>query len=77
VRYSDGKRRISNISEITGLESGIITMQELYKYEQTGVTADGGIQGEFSPTGITPTFADQFKKAGISLEMGLAGMRWR
>ncbi len=77
VRYSDGKRRISNISEITGLESGIITMQELFKFEQTGVGKDGTIEGGIVPTGITPTFADRFKKAGVTVEMGLAGMRWR
>jgi pilus assembly protein CpaF len=77
VRYSDGKRRISNVSEITGLESGIITMQELYRFEQTGVGKDGAIEGELVPTGITPTFAEKFKKAGINVEMGLAGMRWR
>jgi pilus assembly protein CpaF len=77
VRYSDGKRRVSNISEITGLESGIVTMQELYRFEQTGVTEDGAILGELQPTGITPTFADKFKKAGISIEMGLSGVRFR
>jgi pilus assembly protein CpaF len=77
VRYSDGKRRVSMVSEITGLESGIITMQDLYRFEQTGVGKEGAIEGELMPTGITPTFADKFKKAGINIEMGLAGMRWR
>jgi pilus assembly protein CpaF len=77
VRYSDGKRRVSNISEITGLESGIITMQELYRFEQTGVGPEGAIEGQLVPTGITPTFAEKFKKAGVNLEMGLAGMRWK
>jgi pilus assembly protein CpaF len=77
VRYSDGKRRVSQVSGITGMESGIVTMQDLYKFEQTGVGKDGEIIGEMVPTGITPTFADQFRKAGVELEMGLAGMRWR
>jgi pilus assembly protein CpaF len=77
VRYSDGKRRVSQVSEITGMESGIVTMQDLYRFEQTGVGKDGEIIGEAVPTGITPTFADQFKKAGISIELGLAGMRVR
>jgi len=77
VRYSDGKRRVSNVSEITGLESGVVTMQELYRFEQRGITEDGGIVGELVPTGITPTFADRFRKAGIELEMGLAGLRFR
>jgi pilus assembly protein CpaF len=77
VRYSDGKRRVSNITEITGMESGIVTMQELYRFEQTGVTEDGAILGELQPTGITPTFAEKFKQAGVALEMGLAGVRFR
>jgi pilus assembly protein CpaF len=76
VRFSDGKRRISNISEITGLESGIVTMQELYRFEQSGVGADGMIEGAIVPTGITPTFAEKFKKAGINLELGMPGMQW-
>jgi pilus assembly protein CpaF len=77
VRYSDGKRRVSNVSEITGMESGIITMQELYRFEQTGVGKDGAIEGGLAPTGITPTFAEKFKKAGVNVEMGLGGLRWR
>ena len=77
ARFSDGRRRVSSVSEMTGLESGIVTMQELYRFEQTGVSAKGEIQGELIPTGITPTFADRFRKAGVEIEMGLAGMRWR
>jgi pilus assembly protein CpaF len=77
VRHSDGKRRVSHVTEITGMESGIITMQELYRFEQTGVAEGGAILGELVPTGITPTFAERFRKAGINIEMGLAGMRVR
>jgi len=77
VRYSDGKRRVANVSEITGMESGIVTMAELYRFEQSGVGKDGEIEGAIVPTGITPTFAEKFRKAGINLEMGLAGTRWR
>ncbi len=77
VRYSDGKRRVSMISEITGMESGIVTMQDLFRFEQTGVTKDGVIEGDLAPTGITPTFTEKFRKAGVEVETGLAGMRWR
>ncbi len=77
VRHSDGRRRISNVSEITGLESGTVTMQELYRFEQEEVDRSGAIRGELLPTGITPTFAERFKKAGINLEAGLAAARWR
>jgi hypothetical protein len=52
-------------------------MQELYRFEQESVTEDGAIHGELQPTGIMPTFAEKFKKAGVTIEMGLAGMRWR
>jgi len=76
VRFSDGKRRIASVAEITGLESGTVTMQELYRFEQSGVADDGTIQGEIVPTGIVPTFAEKFRRAGINLEMGLAGVRW-
>ncbi|HET6615644.1 MAG TPA: CpaF family protein [Dehalococcoidia bacterium] len=76
VRFSDGRRRVSGVAEITGLESGIVTMQDLYRYEQTGVGKDGSIEGEMVATGITPTFAERFRKAGIELEMGMPGVRW-
>jgi pilus assembly protein CpaF len=76
VRYSDGKRRISCISEITGLESGIVTMQELFRFEQSGVGRDGAINGELLPTGMMPTFADKFRRDGIDMDFGIAGMRW-
>ncbi len=77
ARYSDGRRRVSSVSEITGLESGIVTMQELYRFEQTGVSSTGSIEGDLLPTGITPTFAERFKRAGVDLEMGLPDGRWR
>jgi pilus assembly protein CpaF len=76
VRSSDGRRRVSNVSEITGLESGVVTMQEIYRFEQTEIRPDGSIQGELVPTGITPTFADRFRKAGIAIDTGLPAARW-
>jgi pilus assembly protein CpaF len=75
VRFSDGHRRIVNVSEVTGLESGTVTMQDLYRFDQKGVTADGTIMGEFVATGITPTFADKFRSAGFNIEMGVPGVR--
>jgi len=77
ARFSDGRRRVTNVSEITGLESGIVTMQELYRFDQTGVTESGAIEGELVATGITPTFTEKFKRAGISLDLGIPSARWR
>jgi pilus assembly protein CpaF len=77
ARHGDGKRRVIAIAEITGVESGIITLADLYRFEQTGVGRDGAVEGELLPTGIMPTFAERFQKAGVELRMGLAATRWR
>jgi pilus assembly protein CpaF len=77
VRFSDGKRRISNVSEITGLEGDTVTMQELFRFEQRGITTDGSVLGQLVPTGIVPTFAERFRNAGVNLEMGIAMPRWK
>jgi pilus assembly protein CpaF len=76
VRFADGKRRVSNVSEVTGIESDIITMQDLFRFDQNGVGADGSIMGQIVPTGIMPTFAERFRRAGVDLEMGIAAPRW-
>ena len=65
ARFSDGQRRVTVVSEITGMESQIITMQDLYRFEQLGVGEDGRILGALEATGIVPTFADRFARSGI------------
>ena len=67
VRLTDGKRKISSIQEITGMEGEIITMQEIFKYTQTGVGADGTVQGYFSATGVRPRFLDKLHSFGIDI----------
>jgi pilus assembly protein CpaF len=71
ARFSDGQRRVIVVSEITGMESQIITMQDLYRFEQEGVGDDGRILGSLEPTGIVPTFADRFAKSGIPFKWGI------
>ncbi len=66
-RMSDGKRKLTSIQEITGMEGDIITMQEIYTFEQTGVAADGTVQGYFRATGIRPKFAERLRVFGIPL----------
>lgn len=70
TRFSDGRRRVSNVAEITGMESDIVTMQDLFRFEQTGADSQGHVQGELRPTGIRPTFADRFEKSGIDFDWG-------
>jgi pilus assembly protein CpaF len=64
-RGTDGKRRVASISEITGTEGSAITMQEIFKFEQTGVDEDGKIQGEFRPTGVRPRALERIARFGI------------
>ena len=77
TRYSDGRRRVSTIAEITGMESDIVTMQDLFRFEQTGLDSQGHTQGELVSTGIRPTFADMFEKAGVDFDWAsLAAGSW-
>jgi pilus assembly protein CpaF len=66
-RLSDGKRRITSIAEITGLESDIIQMQEIYKYVRTGTAPDGSVEGHFQATGIRPRFLNDLAAQGINI----------
>jgi pilus assembly protein CpaF len=66
-RLSDGKRKVTSISEITGMESDIITMQEIFTFKKKGVRSTGEVLGDFMPTGVRPKFAEQLIVAGIPL----------
>jgi pilus assembly protein CpaF len=67
ARLSDGTRRVTSISEITGMEGETITMQEVFVYERTGINAQGEVLGRFRPTGIRPRFAERLKACGLQL----------
>ncbi len=67
ARLSDGTRRLTSISEITGMEGETITMQEIFQYERTGIDAQGQVIGRFRPTGIRPRFAERLKSCGLQL----------
>ena len=71
ARLSDGRRRLVSLSEIIGMEGDIITMQEIFRYRQTGLSADGIVLGKFEATGIRPRFLDQVMSHGISLSSEL------
>ena len=64
-RQSDGKRKVTSIAEITGLEGDIIQMQEIFKYVRTGTAPDGSVQGHFVATGVRPRFLGQLANQGI------------
>lgn len=66
-RLTDGTRRISSISEITGMEGDTTAMQEIFKFEQTGVDSTGKVIGHFRASGIRPRFAERLKQYGMQL----------
>jgi pilus assembly protein CpaF len=66
-RLQDGSRRMTSITEIVGMEGGIISMQEIFKYEVHGTGAGGKIIGNFTPTGMRSHYSDRFKQWGYDL----------
>lgn len=66
-RLSDGRRKITSIQEITGMEGDVVTMQEIFAFQQTGVDASGNVSGHFQATGVRPKFADKLLTHGIAL----------
>ena len=70
-RLADGRRKLLSLSELTGMEGEVVTMQDIFRYRQTGVAADGQIQGRFEATGIRPRFLDHVETHGITLSSDL------
>src|SRR3989475_3285450 len=66
-RFNDGTRRITHLSEITGMEEDIVSMQDVFVFEKQGVSADGRVLGSFTATGIRPKFAERLKASGINV----------
>jgi pilus assembly protein CpaF len=71
VRLSDGSRRLASFQEVTGMEGDTITMQEIFKFTQTGLDEHGKVTGHFGATGIRPRYADRIKSFGIDLDSAL------
>ena len=66
-RQSDGKRKVTSIAEVTGLEGDIIQMQEIYKFVRTGTGSDGVVEGHFAATGVRPRFLSHLVNLGITV----------
>ncbi len=70
-RMSDGTRKLTHVSEIAGMEGQVVTMQDIFRFEQTGVDGEGRVKGVFKSTGIRPKFAEKFESLGITLSQGM------
>jgi len=75
-RLPGGRRKVVNVSEITGMEGEQIQMHDLFTYEQTGVDVDGHATGRFLATGIRPKSADRIENRGIRLPSDLFMRRY-
>ena len=71
ARLSDGRRKLISLSELTGMEGEVVTMQEIFRYRQTGMSPEGQVIGKFEATGIRPRFLDQVMAHGVTLSADL------
>ncbi len=69
-RFSDGRRRIVSVAEITGMERDVIQMQEIFRYVRTGTANDGQVRGEYVATGLRPAFMEDLQVKGFSFPAG-------
>jgi pilus assembly protein CpaF len=67
-RMVDGTRKVTSISEVTGMESDAITMQDIFVFERRGLTETGQVRGAFKATGIRPRFSERLAAAGYRLK---------
>jgi pilus assembly protein CpaF len=66
-RLPDGKRKVTSVSEITGMEGEAIQMQEIFRFVKESTDDEGNVHGRFAATGIEPTFLKELKAYGISV----------
>ena len=66
-RLADGKRKVTSLQELTGMEGEIISMQEIFTFKQTGIADDGSVTGHFCASGVRPAFSERLRSYGIAL----------
>jgi len=71
ARLADGRRKIVSLSEVTGMEGDVVTMQEIFVFRQTGLNADGSVAGRFQATGVRPRFLERLQAHGVQLSDNL------
>ena len=71
ARMSDGSRRMTHMTEITGMEDDVVSMQDVFVFEKHGVSPEGRTVGTFTANGIRPKFAEKLKASGIELPPGM------
>jgi pilus assembly protein CpaF len=67
ARLQDGSRRVISITEVTGMEADVVTLQEIFVFQKMGLARDGKVAGRFAGTGIVPRFSEKLAAAGIRI----------
>ena len=67
TRLADGTRKMTSVQEITGMEGDVITLQEIFTFEQKGLDQNGNLKGRFRATGVRPKFMDRFAARGVTI----------
>jgi pilus assembly protein CpaF len=73
TRFSDGSRKVSYITEVAGMESEIVTLQDIFSFEQQGFTEDGRVRGNFVASGFMPKFCEDLRRRGVLVDQGIFG----
>ncbi|SHH24819.1 ATPase, T2SS/T4P/T4SS family [Massilia sp. CF038] len=74
TRFACGTRKVTSITEITGMERGVIQMQEIYRFQRLGFYENGKIRGQFVPCGNVPTFYEELRSYGVDLDLKVFGV---
>jgi len=75
TRFPDGTRKVTQISEVAGMESEVITLTDIFQFQQTGTDPEGKPVGQFRPTGLRPMFANRLEAAGFKFDRQMFMMR--
>ncbi|NIP28605.1 MAG: CpaF family protein, partial [candidate division Zixibacteria bacterium] len=71
TRFTCGSRKVTHITEVTGIESGKIQLQDIFRYRQDGVDENGKVRGRFVGCGFVPAFYDELSKIGVNVNLGI------
>jgi pilus assembly protein CpaF len=71
TRFADGTRRLAAISEISGMELDVITLQDIFQFKQEGFDGEGRVLGRFVATGFVPKFYDDLQRRGLPVDMSI------
>ena len=71
TRFSCGQRKITSISEVTGVEGGRVQLAEIFRFQQTGYDETGRVEGRFEPTGLVPEFYEKMRARGERVDLSI------